>query len=653
MKLARALRTAGRCGALAAGRYADAVSGCDEELAGRIRGEQIRSVLRHLTFATLATVLNGAVLVASVWNEVNRASLLAWLLAVLCMVCLSVARRLTGSVSRHTRASHSALVRTVRNALMFGVLWGLAPILFFVDASGGSRVVMACICAGTIGGSAFIYSRIPAAAIAMIVPIALGSIWALAQSGGPEFQYVLVLVVGYCGVLIRGVLLNGLEGARQFFTRSEIEQIARRDGLTNLDNRATFRGMVADAILRHERANEPCAILYLDLDGLQKINDVQGHAVGDEILVEAAARLQTAVRRVDRIARLDSNQFAIIAPDISGEATLRAFASRVISAFQAPFTHAQQSLDISVSIGAFVIQSGVTNVETVMRNAELALQKAQRSGRGSYHVFGPSDDAALFQRIGLERDLRLALERREFYLNFQPLLEIESQRVTGFEALLRWRHPVRGNIPPSVFIPIAEDTGVIDAIGAWVIREACAAAAAWPPGMRVGVNLSAHQLKSRTLNAFIATTLEETGLEPQQLEIEITESVLVTDDQEPLDILTALRATGVGLALDDFGTGYSSLSYLRRLPFSRIKIDRSFVTDISTSRDCAAIVKSIVTLARDLEMDVIAEGIETHEQYEALRRLNCSEVQGFLIGRPMNEEAIESYLRKGVTLQAA
>ena len=650
----RAWRVARKCLCLVAGNYAGAFGDrIDEQLAGRIRAELTRNVLRHTPAMMLASAVNGVVLVAAMHGSADGWLLTGWVAALTLGIALVVARRVSAHpAARPLHVSARTINRINRNALVAGLTWGATPILFFSDATNGGRIVIACICAGMIGGGASAFASVPTATIAMILPIAAGSAIALHSTSDGSLLLVAALLVCYCAVLIRGAMLHSLTLLRRFVSSLETEQLANRDNLTNLDTRAVFRGAVADALVRLERSKESFAIFLVDIDDLKRVNDQHGHVTGDQLLVAMAGRLQSLKRPGERLSRVSPDTFAIMAPGLAGETTLRACAARIAKALGEPYSLDNRTISISVSVGACAATKGV-DAGKVFRNAELALARAQRLGRGACHVFGPADDSAQLERDALEQDLRLALRRGELHLNFQPMYRLATNSVAGFEALLRWRHPTRGAVPPSVFIPIAEECGLIEAIGAWALREAVAAASAWPGHIRVCVNVSAFQLRSRALLDQVAAALEEFGLPPERLEIEITETVLVSEDQGPLEILTALRASGVGLALDDFGVGYSSLGYLRRLPFDRIKIDRSFVTDICVDRDSAAIVKSVIGLAADLGMDVIAEGIETEAQLERLRSLNCPEIQGYLIAKPMPEDQVAGYLRGDLKLAAA
>ncbi len=610
-------------------------------------------MLRHSLALLIANCLNMTCLALVLWSSARHDFLIAWIVtqAVILTASFWRPRRPSGALSQ-PRAARAVLTRIIANAFALGVGWGAAPLIFYASAPRTAAVLIACVCAGTIGVAAFTFSRLPVAGLAMIIPVAIGSLLAVAAEATPESFGIVAILIGYCVVLIRGMLTTSRASMRKFIMQNEIEGLARRDALTGLDNRTTFRGMLADAIFRLDRSHEPFAIFYVELDGLHEIVEAEGLAAADARILDATQRLRGRVRRADRIAKLNDDQFAILAPGLGGDATVRAYAANVIDAFAKPVADAHGVYEYAVNVGVLVVRDPSVDAEAVLRTAELALRAAQRQGRSSFHVFGPQDDAARLERMELERDVRLALERGEFRLNYQPMLNLSKNTVTGFEALLRWRHPVRGDVPPSIFISVAESNGMIGLIGAWVLREACRAAASWPQAMRVCVNVSAFQLRTPGFGEIVASALADAGISPAQLEIEITETVLIGDDPAPRQSLEALRKTGVNLALDDFGIGYSSLSYLRRLPFDRIKIDKSFVDELAQRQDNAAIVKSIVSLSMDLGMQTTAEGIETAEQLEFLRRLQCTEAQGYFIGRPMEAGAIQDFLRARQRLAA-
>ncbi|WP_053081584.1 EAL domain-containing protein [Methylobacterium aquaticum] len=412
-----------------------------------------------------------------------------------------------------------------------------------------------------------------------------------------------------------------------------IAHMARHDALTDLPNRTLFRERL-DALL----GSGAGAILWLDLDRFKVVNDTLGHAAGDSLLCEVARRMQAVLRPDDIIARLGGDEFAVLLDDGDPLAASRA-ASRLIEAVQAPVTVAGRPMHVGVSIGVVLAPSDGHDADTLMARADRALYSAKAAGRSTFRLYDPAMDAAMAEQHGLELDLRLGLERGEFELHYQPIVTAAERRVVCHEALVRWRHPTRGLVPPAAFIPLAEETGLIDRLGTWILRQACRDAAGWADGPRVAVNVSAAQVKHGPLTAAIQSALREAGLAADRLEIEITESLLI--DGEAADLLPALRHLGVRIALDDFGTGYSSLSYLRRFPFDTIKIDRSFIADIADP-DTAAIVRAVVGIAAQLGATVTAEGIETEDQFAAVRQEGCTEVQGYLFGRPVPLDGMQA-----------
>jgi diguanylate cyclase (GGDEF)-like protein len=418
-----------------------------------------------------------------------------------------------------------------------------------------------------------------------------------------------------------------------------IRHLARHDALTQLPNRVQFLEEMAAAEPGLDRGDK-LAVLCIDLDHFKSINDTLGHSLGDKLLQQVSARLWGATRENDVLARLGGDEFALLLRDMETPAEVAAIADRIVTAVSTPFTIDGHQLVIGTSVGiAMAPQDGAT-AEILMKNADLALYKAKNEGRSTYHFFEAGLDAAIQKRRNIEAGLRLALERSEFRLVFQPLMGLKENRIICLEALLRWDSPERGVVSPTEFIPVAEETGLIVQIGDWVLREACRTAAGWPPGVRVAVNLSAVQFKNKRLFESIEATLRETGLAATRLELEITESLLLADNDQTLKMLHRLRALGVRISMDDFGTGYSSLSYLRSFPFDKIKIDRSFMRDLKSKGDSIAIIKAVIGLGKSLGMSTTAEGIETEEQLAAVREQGCDEVQGFLFSPPVSAEAV-------------
>jgi diguanylate cyclase (GGDEF)-like protein len=385
-------------------------------------------------------------------------------------------------------------------------------------------------------------------------------------------------------------------------------------------------------------------VLCLDLDHFKEVNDTLGHNAGDLLLKEVAERLQTCVRPNDTVARLGGDEFAIIQADIAGSADVQSLSGRIIDVVQRPFRIEGNELHVSVSIGVCLPDSDADSPEKLLKNADIALYRAKQSGRGNARIFEARMDLELQDRKALEADLRQAIVRDELELHFQPVIDLKSQAITGVEALLRWRHPERGMVPPVAFIPIAEDTGLIGSIGEWVLQHACLQALDWPD-IRMAVNLSPVQFRQRNLTGVISQILDETGLPPHRLELEITESVLINDTDAALEILTSLKEVGIKVALDDFGTGFSSLGYLSAFPFDKLKIDRAFISAPREEEKPRAIVKSVISLGHSLGITTTAEGVETDEQLGFLVEQGCEEVQGYLFGAPMTATAVTEFLR--------
>ncbi len=422
---------------------------------------------------------------------------------------------------------------------------------------------------------------------------------------------------------------------------ARIQHLARHDALTDLPNRIEFLEQMAKteaALLRGEMA----AVLYIDLDHFKAVNDTLGHAVGDEVIKQAAVRLWGTTRESDLLARLGGDEFALLLRPVDSDTAARV-ADRIIKAMAAPMNIGGQIVEIGASVGIAVGPGDGTSTDQLVKNADLALYKAKSEGRSTYHFFEAGMDAELQQRRSIEAGLRMAMQRGELRLMYQPLLGLKENRVTCVEALLRWDHDDR-TISPVEFVPVAEETGLIVPIGDWVLREACKTAAGWPDNVRVAVNLSPVQFRHRDLVGQVKTALEEANLPPTRLELEITESLLLADSESVLKALHELRAMGVRISMDDFGTGYSSLSYLRSFPFDKIKIDRSFMRDLTSRTDSQAIIKAVIGLGQSLGMSTTAEGIETEEQLAMVREHGVSEVQGFLFSPPLQPASLANML---------
>jgi diguanylate cyclase (GGDEF)-like protein len=435
------------------------------------------------------------------------------------------------------------------------------------------------------------------------------------------------------------------EIAQRKISDARIQQMAHHDSLTGLSNRSYFRDQLARSFDRVEQDGGSFDLLFIDLDQFKLINDSLGHRIGDLLLATIGERLKRAVNEDDTVARLGGDEFAIIRFAKRPEDT-NLLVDRVMKAVALPYDIEGHRLFITSSIGIARAPDDGNDPELLLANADLALYRAKAEGRGRRRFFEAEMNERVRARQLLERDLRTATSEDQFELNYQPQLNLSSGRISGFEALLRWRHPERGLIPPLDFIPLAEDTGLIVPVSQWLLGEACREARTWPDDIKLAVNLSPVHFRSGTLVHDVVGALSLSGLEPSRLELEITESVLLDDNKTTMQALHELRRWGVGISIDDFGTGYSSFTYLRMFPFDKIKIDQSFVRDLPTKKDSTAIVRAIIGVASTLGMVTTAEGVETQEQLTYLQAEGCTEVQGYLISRPLLTNDVRRILAK-------
>ncbi|RQH12751.1 EAL domain-containing protein [Bradyrhizobium sp. RP6] len=426
----------------------------------------------------------------------------------------------------------------------------------------------------------------------------------------------------------------------------KIAHLAHYDALTDLPNRTLFREQI-ERELAKVAGGQQFALLYIDVDEFKGINDSLGHHVGDELLKAIADRLRGCLKQGDLIARLGGDEFAVIQTGIASSADVLSFVAWIFQAIRQPYHCLGHQLSTDASIGIALAPQDGADLDQLIKNADLAMYGAKANGRRTHRFFEPEMDASAKARLSMELDLRQALVNGGFEIHYQPLVDLRSGEVSGCEALLRWRHPERGMVSPAEFIPVAEDTGLINELGDWVLRMACNEAATWPAHVRVAVNVSPVQLKCDTLALRIAGALAASGLNPRRLEIEITEAVLIRDDEAALSILHQLRSIGVRIALDDFGTGYSSLSYLKRFPFDKIKIDRCFVADIAEASGSPVIVQAVVNIAAASSMTTVAEGVETEAQRDMLRALGCTQMQGYLFSAPKPASGVRKLFGPG------
>ncbi|MBI5751818.1 MAG: EAL domain-containing protein [Hydrogenophilales bacterium] len=482
-----------------------------------------------------------------------------------------------------------------------------------------------------------------------------GSFQALENRNLHKDGRVVVLETSGVPILNHEGDLLGYRGVdRDITARKQAEErisyLAYYDDLTGLPNRMLFKDRLSQAFIEADRKERLVGVMFLDIDHFKDVNDTLGHEAGNELLQAAAKRLQDCFRPSDTVARFGGDEFAVVLADVGHVDDAVQVAQHVVDGFKEPFDILGHEMFVTFSMGITLYPFDDSNVENLLRNADSAMYSAKAAGRNCYRFYAVAMTARATERLALQTGLRRALDQGEFILHYQPQLEFESGRVIGVEALVRWQHPDKGMIAPAQFIPVAEETGLIVPIGEWILREACLQAKAWQeqgqPHLRMAVNLSARQFKDPLFPHRVLEILNETGLDPQSLELEVTESILVDGLESVSAVLRDFKRAGIMISLDDFGTGYSSLSYLKRFPIDKLKIDQSFVRDVLIDADDASLVRAIIAMARALRLRVIAEGVETQEQFDFLRADGCDEIQGYHIARPMPaEQAADLILR--------
>ena len=470
----------------------------------------------------------------------------------------------------------------------------------------------------------------------VVVPVMLG--------GAPHWWSLTAKALHGDGGRFAGFRGFGADVTQAREAQARIVELARVDALTGLPNRVAFGDAMNAALSRLGRHGERFAVLCLDLDRFKLINDTMGHQAGDELLADVARRLSAITRPTDVAARMGGDEFTMLLACCDRPDQIAELSGRIVEAMSRPFELEGVAVDISVSIGIALAPSDGSDADELLKNADLALYRAKAEGRGRHCFFEPNMDADARARRFLERDLRGALGRDEFRLLFQPVIDLATNKICAFEALLRWQCPQRGFVSPMDFIAVLEETGLIHAVGEWVLHKACREALAWPEEVRVAVNVSPVQFRNAGIVTSVRKALEASGLAPGRLEIEITESVLINDSGAAQEILAVLRQLGTRIALDDFGTGFSSLSYLRRLSFDKIKLDKSFIDDIASNSQSASIVRALIDLAGELGVEITAEGVETQDQLDSLNAKGCGTAQGYLFSRPVEGSKVAGLL---------
>ncbi len=483
-----------------------------------------------------------------------------------------------------------------------------------------------------------------------------GEVWNVRKNGDvyPEWLNISVVKDGHAQITNYVGVFSDISAMKE--SESKLDHLAHHDTLTGLPNRLLLNARMEHALVRAHRNHTLLAVLFLDLDHFKNINDTLGHPIGDLLLQEVAHRLNSCAREQDTVSRLGGDEFTILLEDLEDSRFASTVAQKVIVALDKKFMLHGHEVFVTCSVGISIFPNDGNDIATLLKNADSALYRAKEQGRNNYQYYTEELTTRAMERLKMENSLRYALQRNELVLHYQPQVDLYNGRIIGMEALLRWQHPEIGLISPNAFIPLAEETGLIIPIGEWVLRTACARLKAWIdeglPKIRVGVNLSSRQFNQSNLDEVVAGILSDTGLPPDCLELELTERVIMQDAESTIAILHKLRALGVQFSIDDFGTGYSSLSYLKRFPIDRIKIDQSFVRDITTDAEDAAVSQAIISLAHSLNLKTVAEGVETAEQQEFLRSRQCDEIQGFHFSHPVPEQEMSRLLKEGVRLES-
>ena len=467
-----------------------------------------------------------------------------------------------------------------------------------------------------------------------------------------EERYVSVTLIAH----IKDNVMQGLFSLISDMT-PRINYLATHDALTDLPNRSLFNARFSQALKRAHRHSHQVALLFLDLDHFKNINDTLGHDVGDHLLIKVVERIKDCLREPDTLARLGGDEFTVILEDITTDAII-SIAEKICQAFTHPFLLEGRDVFITTSIGISLYPEDGKEMKVLLKNADMAIYRAKERGRNTFEFYTHELNEKILKKLEIETNLRVAIDNQEFLLYYQPIIDINRNKLCGLEALIRWNHPTKGLILPNDFIPVAEEVGLIVPMGEWVLRSACLQSLIWhkeglglSDPIRTSVNLSARQFKEKKLAEMITIILQETGLQGEYITLELTESLIMQDIEYSTRVIKQIKALGIAISIDDFGTGYSSLNYLRRFPIDILKIDRSFIIDVTNNVEDASIVRAIIALAHSLKMKVVAEGVETAEQYNFLKEHECDEIQGYLISKPLPVPEISTFLENNVALQ--
>ena len=612
-----------------------------------IEAELISSIYKALPLMHLAVIINATAILLIMLPIYDFSSLITWYLLVLAVSAFrlySVKRfnDIQPKIDEIVRWRDYIVLGAIANALV----WAAVPWLFWSTPHALYQAFIVMIFAGMNAGALSTASPVLLAALSFITLTCSSLIIRFAVDGTPISWIMAAITLLFLLILIITSRRLNQMLARNIKSRIDqqeaeyqMEQMAMYDHLTGLPNRRYFLKEMEQELSRSKRYGHICALLFIDLDDFKKINDTLGHEMGDKLLIEAAERLKGTVRNVDTVGRLGGDEFVVLLGNLSDMSEAQPVAENLLAQFRDPFTVEERELVLTASIGITIYPNDGKSPSELLRNADSAMYHSKDTGRNTYSYFTDNMNLQIERRLSIEEQLHGALERNEFEVFFQPQISIENGEIIGAEALVRWHNKSLANISPAEFIPIAEQTGLIVPIGKYVMGEAMSMAAAWQQSFRndfrIAVNLSPRQFHDPNLVTFIQNKIQQSGIRAESLELEITEGVLMERHARIDADLTALTKMGISIAMDDFGTGYSSLSYLRRYPFEILKIDRSFVNDITADADTRELIQATVSMSHNLGLKVVAEGVETEEQLAFLNEISCDFAQGYLFGKPV------------------
>jgi diguanylate cyclase (GGDEF)-like protein len=630
----------------------------------RLRAEQVSQLCQVLPLSIGTSLLLATIAAVIFWPHANHVAVLSW-----CGLLAATSGWRLGIIRRHARLRAREFGDLLRLApwvragsLAAGVSWGLSILLLYQSGDLVHQLFLVFVLAGVTAGSAITMAVDRQVALYFQMPVLLPLVARLALEGDAIHLGMSAMVLLYSTFLYVSVQrlsshnaqnielrLQALQREQQLFeSETRFRRLAQHDALTGLPNRLSLQASLPPLLAAAAASGNRVALLYLDLDDFKDVNDSRGHGCGDQMLVAVAQRLRSCVRADDLVARVGGDEFIVITQRAGNHGDVEHLAARICSALASPLDIEGEPVSTCASIGIGVYPEDGADTELLMKHADIALYQAKAQGRNSYQFYAATMSAAVAERVYLERALVQALDERQIYVEYQPLVSLGTGVVTGLEALARWRHPERGVISPVIFIAIAERCGKIERLGELILREVAREIQAWQadmlPAIPVAINVSPRQLEGDRLAALIAAVTEEFGIDPSLLQAEITESMLMSHASGQLAALGALRSLGIRVSIDDFGTGYSSLSYLKHLPIDCIKIDRSFVRDMQSDERDAAIVSAIVNIGHSLGLRVVAEGVETAHQASRLATLGCDAAQGYYYFRPLGAQQCRELL---------